>query len=81
MQTETNPTNPTFARFLASIPKAAAQRSTDRRRRFEWRATRHAAIRAALTELNGDPAFSVQGNLLSQGHFFGMRVAKRSGLY
>ena len=72
-------TNPTvFAKFLASIPKAEKQRAIDRRRRFEGRAQRHAAIRAAISEAAG---FSVQESLLSQGHFFGVRVACRLGLY
>lgn len=77
MQTKTNPT---FARFLASIPNTSTQRSVDRRRRLEGRTQRHAAIRAAITEAK-DTGFSVQDYLLSQGHFFGVRVAARIGLY
>ena len=77
MQTKTNPT--AIARFLASIPKAAEQRAIDRRRRFEGRAQRHAAIRAAITESMA--GFSVQDALFAQGYFFGLRVAKRLGLY
>lgn len=77
MKTETT----AFAKFLASIPKAATQRAMDRRRRFEGRAQRHAAIRSAIAESYGDPAFSVQQSLLSQGYFFGVQVSKKLGLY
>jgi hypothetical protein len=69
-----------YAKFLASIPKAATQRAMDRRRRFEGRAQRHSAIRAAIADLK-ETGFSVQEALLSPGYFFGVQVAKRLGIY
>jgi hypothetical protein len=78
MQTETNPI---IAKFLASIPSAKTLRSMDRQKRFQVRSARHAAIRSAIAEANGNPAFSVKSTLIAQGFFFGARVAEKLGFY
>lgn len=51
----------------------------DRRQRLNSRAARHAALRSAIAEANGNPAFSVKNALIKQGFIFGARVAEKLG--